>query len=632
MDIIFLFYGLAFLVMGLVIIILRNNESSLKLTDILWLLAAFGFTHGLLEWTDLWRIVRGDNAGLAATRPAILLISYLFLFEFGRRLVLMSLSADTRVKPAGKLLGTWLYAPLLGLIIVGTAISDQPVLTMTIGSRYFAGFFGSSLAGVGFILYWRNHIKSTSLNHRMTRIGSQVAGGAFIAYAILGGLVVPRADWFPASVINQETFLEIFHVPVQLLRAICAMSAAVSIWGLLRVFHLEALQRFSANEDRLHLATTAGNIGIWDWDIVNNELIFDDSMYALYGIHKEEFGGAYDAWSRMLHPDDCKFTEEEVQAALRGEREYTANFRILHQDGTIRHIKASSKTFRDPHGTPIRMIGTNVDITELKQAEEQLRLFNETLEQQVIEQTRQNIEQERLLIEQSRRAVMGEMIRNIAHQWRQPLNTVGLVVQNISDDFRGNRLTEEGLDKDVDTAMRCVKNMSTTIDDFRNFFRPDKTKSLFKLKLAIDESLSLIEATLKNNAIKVSLSGNLELQAFGQINEFSQVILNLLTNAKDALIDNKVPYGKIEIELGSTGHAGIIVIRDNAGGIPEEAMEKIFEPYFTTKISGSGVGLYMSKIIIEKHMSGSITFRNMKDGAEFTVGIPLMPSDEMKLE
>jgi signal transduction histidine kinase len=241
----------------------------------------------------------------------------------------------------------------------------------------------------------------------------------------------------------------------------------------------------------------------------------------------------------------------------------------------------------------------------------------------VEEQTQQNVEKERLLIQQSRSAAMGEMISNIAHQWRQPLSTLGLIVQNILLDYRENQLIQEELEKYVDTALQCVTLMSETIDDFRNFFLPDKAKVFFNLKQAIDESLRLLEATLKNNNIKVLLDGDAGMHTFGHANEFSQVILNLLANAKDALMINKVPHGRIEIELRSADNIGIVMIRDNAGGIPEETLEKIFDPYFTTKIGGTGIGLYMSKTIIEKHMGGSIVCRNTPDGAEFTVSIPL---------
>jgi len=126
------------------------------------------------------------------------------------------------------------------------------------------------------------------------------------------------------------------------------------------------------SENRLRLATRAGNIGVWDWDIVKNELIWDDSMYMLYGVRKEDFGGAYEAWSGALHPDDREYAEGEIQAALRGEREYAATFRIVCPDGAVRILKADSQIIHDANGNPLRMIGTNIDITERKRAEEAL--------------------------------------------------------------------------------------------------------------------------------------------------------------------------------------------------------------------------------------------------------------------
>jgi len=131
----------------------------------------------------------------------------------------------------------------------------------------------------------------------------------------------------------------------------------------------ERTQELRVSGERLKLAASAGEIGIWDWDIVNNVLIWDESMYRLYGIREKDFGGAYEAWSQALHPEDRYSTEAEIQAALHGEREYTPEFRIVRPDGTVRHLQAASKTYRDASGRPVRMIGTNIDISERKRNE-----------------------------------------------------------------------------------------------------------------------------------------------------------------------------------------------------------------------------------------------------------------------
>jgi len=142
-----------------------------------------------------------------------------------------------------------------------------------------------------------------------------------------------------------------------------------------------------ANERRLHLAATAGGVGIWDWDLIKDELHWDDSMYSLYGMDKKDFLGAYQAWTSTLHPEDREFTEREIQAALRGEREYSPEFRIVRPDGVVRVMKATAQTIRDESGKALRMIGTNIDITELKLVESEILKLNADLEEKVIERT-----------------------------------------------------------------------------------------------------------------------------------------------------------------------------------------------------------------------------------------------------
>lgn len=281
MDVVFLVYGLAFLALGLVIVIRHERDSALDVSPILWLLAAFGFSHGALEWLDLWRVVRGDNPGLAAIRPVVLLVSYLFLFEFGRRLVWISLPPGARARPAGRMLGAWIHAPLLLAVLAGAAAAEQPALALTTWARYLPGFFGSCLAGVGCYLYCHNRLGADQATADFPGIrgACHVAAVAFVAYGIFGGLVVPQADWFPASAINEAAFLAAFQVPVQLLRAVCAVVVAGSVGSLLRVFSLE-------NRRRLHRALDASHHALGDLHRMNhrNEVILDSAAEGIVGI------------------------------------------------------------------------------------------------------------------------------------------------------------------------------------------------------------------------------------------------------------------------------------------------------------------------------------------------------------
>jgi signal transduction histidine kinase len=164
--------------------------------------------------------------------------------------------------------------------------------------------------------------------------------------------------------------------------------------------------------------------------------------------------------------------------------------------------------------------------------------------------------------------------------------------------------------------------MSSTISDFANFFRPDKKIIPFSSLKQIHEAIALVEASFKNNNIIIHCDAAEDVMLLGFPNEFSQVLLNLLVNAKDAIQSSNRMDGLVEVRLTARDGSGCITVQDNGGGIPEAIIGRIFDPYFSTKNRGSGIGLYMSKMIIEDNMNGTITARNVKDGAEFTICIP----------
>ena len=199
----------------------------------------------------------------------------------------------------------------------------------------------------------------------------------------------------------------------------------------------------------------------------------------------------------------------------------------------------------------------------------ELKELNDTLEKRVREEAAKNREKDLLLIQQSRLAAMGEMIGNIAHQWRQPLNTIGLLFANIKDAYDFKELTEAYLEEATQNGMRLTQQMSTTIDDFRNFFRPHREAAPFSLVKSMQRALELVEASFKNNEVAIALNVTGDAQVLGFANEYSQVLLNILGNARDAIIEHQVKPGRVQIEVGHDEVNGYVVVCDNGGGIPE---------------------------------------------------------------
>ncbi|ACM21908.1 sensor histidine kinase, PAS domain-containing [Geotalea daltonii FRC-32] len=267
--------------------------------------------------------------------------------------------------------------------------------------------------------------------------------------------------------------------------------------------------------------------------------------------------------------------------------------------------------------------GQNMVVTDLsEQKSAQQALQAEIVRRlQTAEELRKS---EQLLMHQGRQAAMGEMIGNIAHQWRQPLNTLGLMVQKLQLLHNTGRFNEEELDDYCRKSMDTIMHMSKTIDDFRNFFRADKEKTSFRLLDVINKTISLVEGTFTQNQISIQLDAAGDPAVNGYPNEYSQVLLNIFLNARDAFVQRDISGPRlvtvrIYMEEGKT----VVCIVDNAGGIGEDIMIRIFDPYFTTKgpDKGTGVGLFMSKTIIEKNMNGRITVRNTGAGAEFRIEV-----------
>ena len=266
--------------------------------------------------------------------------------------------------------------------------------------------------------------------------------------------------------------------------------------------------------------------------------------------------------------------------------------------------------------------------TQVLKRTEELAELNANLDKKIHEEVAKSKRQEALLIHQSRSAAMGEMIGAIAHQWRQPLNALGLVQQNLNLRFQMGKLDAEFMANSMVKSERLISKMSSTIDDFRNFFKPNKHVEPFNIKSIISATIELLDAQLRNHNIVINLYCSDHINTVGLPGEFSQVILNLINNAKDALVERKVTQPIISISVLNMEDKNItVIVKDNAGGIADNIMDKIYDPYFTTKEEGkgTGIGLYMSKIIVENNMNGSLSAFNDNEGANFVIQLKTNP-------
>ncbi len=271
-------------------------------------------------------------------------------------------------------------------------------------------------------------------------------------------------------------------------------------------------------------------------------------------------------------------------------------------------------------GTRINQETNNESLNELKNM---INDMIENLEEKIQNEIDQRLEQEQILIQQSKLASMGEMIGNIAHQWRQPLAQISAIHMNMKVTYDFNKFDKKYLDEKIKEANTLTSYMSQTINDFQNFFKPQGEKELFSIKKACEEAFYIIESSLKYHGIDLEFDVIEDSEVLGYKNEYSQVILNILSNAKDIFLERKIESPKIKLEIKVGENYSIVKIQDNAGGVKKNIIDKIFEPYFTTrhKTQGTGIGLYMAKNIIERNMQGFINVRNLENGALFTIKV-----------
>jgi len=253
--------------------------------------------------------------------------------------------------------------------------------------------------------------------------------------------------------------------------------------------------------------------------------------------------------------------------------------------------------------------------------------LNAALSRRIEEETARAIEREHLLLRQTHHAAMGEMVASITHQWRQPLNALGLILQNLRLDARDGLLDDAALHAYLDRAQAIVEQIEGTIEDFRLFFSGQAQMEEFSLLGTAQKCAVLVEASLKAHSITLTREGD-DVRLFGFEREFLHVLLNLVANARQAIIERAVAEGRITVRIGRSGRMASVCVGDNAGGIDPQLIDRIFEPYFTTRPNGTGIGLHMSRLIVEEHMHGHLWAENGPQGAQFRMLLPLRPPSE----
>ena len=328
----------------------------------------------------------------------------------------------------------------------------------------------------------------------------------------------------------------------------------------------------------------------------------NDEFCKISGYSREELIGR--DHNIVRHPDVPTETFKRLWDALLDKQTYHSTVKNLAKDGTTFYVNTTITPILDAQGEIEEFIAIRYDVTKEMELQMQLQ------------------EKQEMLLWQSRFASLGQMMASIAHQWRQPLTELSLSLYNMKKAALDNR-HDEVLAIHHDTR-KVIQSMSQTIDDFQNFFKPEKEKEPFRPHVSLKNALALLHKALKKESIVLTQDVEESVTILGIQNELTQVLVNLLQNAKDALISHRPLTRHITITIAQKDDHAIIAVEDNAGGVPPEISGQIFEPYFTTKHAsqGTGLGLFMSKLIVEKSLNGALTYSDAPEGACFTIIVP----------
>ncbi|MDP1853973.1 MAG: ATP-binding protein [Candidatus Omnitrophota bacterium] len=646
LDVVFFVYGLAFVFMGLAIFIQPRRGSSFKIAKVLKFLGGFGLIHGVNEWLDMWVIVKQglkDIFWLEILRFSILIVSYYFLFEFGRRLLKISIK-NTRI---ASLFKPWLGVSAVVLILLlGYYSKDWQMASIL--SRYFLGFPASILTALSIFIYFRNEIRPSLPGLRWN---FYFMGGAFLCYGLLGGLVVPPAPFFPASVINTQAFFEATGgIAVQVVRAVCAVIIAVYTVRILAMFNWEAIKDLCKLETERFTDRVTSSAEEMIMVIDKNFRIkwANAKLKSVYGRDiLENF--CYKVTHRINEPchppnDTCPIDE-----TIKTNKPATIIHTHFDASGKSVYAEVSVYPMLDATGMPTGdYVHTSRDVTE--RIKEQRELEEAYVELKAI--------QEKLLAAE-KMASLGKLSAGIAHEINNP---IGFVVSNLNtlEKYISNLLTLLSIYSEVEVAVfkwpgeeaagltQKIKDLKKTIDfdylvadmpklinetfegsqrvvriirDLKSFSRKDEIEFTdANINELIESALNIVWNEVKYKADVVKEYGELPL-VLCHPQQLTQAFMNVIVNAAQAIEKS----GTITIKTYLKADKVYIEISDTGLGMSEEVIKMIFEPFFTTKKVGEGTGLGLAIVygIIQKHKGNVEVKSKAGQGSTFIIILPV---------
>ena len=392
------------------------------------------------------------------------------------------------------------------------------------------------------------------------------------------------------------------------------------------ITHRKELEhKLKHNEERFRDITKSVSDLVWEIDTEAKYTYISSNTGTAFGYSEEEVIGK--SIFDFIPEDEVQRVRHVFSEHVKGRKE-VKNFVSTHlnKDGTQSILETTGKPIIDGYGNMIGFRGANKDITKSHKMSQELENYKNSLEKLVEEQVGKLREQEQTILSQQRLSQMGEMISMIAHQWRQPLSAIAATTLDSQmliklDTTQDGVACKESVLKSLDDIENFVQSLSQTLDDFRNFYKPDKDAQNVYLNSLVEKSMRIMSSSFDLYEIEVHVEVDSVKRFEIHENEMIQVIINILKNAQDNFIDKKIENPRIEISCDDNESGASICIKDNGGGIDDEILPLIFDPYFSTKDekNGTGLGLYMSKMIVEKNHNASISVENIGEGVCFKI-------------